>query len=393
MAPPQPSTAAAGEEPEDAGLQELLGAIALEEAGPPPSDTHPRYRLLTKVSPVQPRSWQLQPGLQPLQRPLAINADAMAKLIHYLECGMSITAAWERAGLQPQLSVYFGPMRSIVEELQSCAPVASNEQEEGGEHASCDAHLTCARETAKCSGGQLDERNVCGAVCSHGVPVRQLFMSSPAHEHFWQYRAMLALARQFLPELEAVLLDINCQFSKNVEKRMPSVAAGLRFFIGWLHAKAGHNLECQLRFNAMFGDGLGRCFGEGIEQLWAELKPIQRIQRYETLPHRQVTLELALHHVAMSKWERSWELLVQTWRLTVRRKKQLEAELTVLVAKATAEGYSVDASDTFVLAEQVPLKLTPAQQYVKKLAAKATHERLTAGGGAAIAGLDSNAGR
>lgn len=47
-----------------------------------------------------------------------------------------------------------------------------------------------------------------------------------------------------------------------------SVGSGLRFYIGWLHAKAGHNLECQLAFNAMFGVGLGRLFGEGIEQLW-----------------------------------------------------------------------------------------------------------------------------
>ena len=39
------------------------------------------------------------------------------------------------------------------------------------------------------------------------------------------------------------------------------------------------------------------------------------------------------------------------------------------------------------------LKLTPEQQYVQKLATKAMHERLAAGGGAAIAGLDFNAGR
>lgn len=42
----------------------------------------------------------------------------------------------------------------------------------------------------------------------------------------------------------------------------------LRCFIGWLHAKAGHNVDCQLQFNAMFGEQLGRNFGEGIEQLW-----------------------------------------------------------------------------------------------------------------------------
>lgn len=45
--------------------------------------------------------------------------------------------------------------------------------------------------------------------------------------------------------------------------------------------------------------------------LQAALKVVARIQRYEALPHRIVTLELALHHFAMGKYARSWELLVQ----------------------------------------------------------------------------------
>ena len=83
---------------------------------------------------------------------------------------------------------------------------------------------------------QLDERNVCGAVCSHGVPIRQLFMSSPAHENFSQYKAMVALALHHVPELEVLLLDIGCQFSKHMQRRMPTWASRLRCFIGWLHA-------------------------------------------------------------------------------------------------------------------------------------------------------------
>lgn len=230
----------------------------------------------------------------------------------------------------------------------------------GGEPTACEAHLTCARETAKRGGGVLDERNVCGAVCSHGVPVRSSFMSSSEHENFGQYVAMLAVLRStLLPEMEALLLDINCQFSRHVKNNVEQLADGLRFCIGWLHAKAGHNLDCQLEFNAMFAEGLGRCFGEGIEQLWvraskflaapslrlayvlsckaapwnvgmpislvdinswwlylplsmqAALKPVARIQRYEALHHRLVTLELALHHFGMGKYSKSWQLLVQ----------------------------------------------------------------------------------
>lgn len=45
--------------------------------------------------------------------------------------------------------------------------------------------------------------------------------------------------------------------------------------------------------------------------LQAALKPVTRIQRYEALPHREVTLELALSHFAMGKYVKLPSLLVQ----------------------------------------------------------------------------------
>lgn len=70
------------------------------------------------------------------------------------------------------------------------------------------------------------------------------------------------------PWLQVLLLDINCQFSKHLSRNYPALASNLHFYIGWLHAKAGHNLECQMQFNALLAPGLGRCFGEAIEQCW-----------------------------------------------------------------------------------------------------------------------------
>lgn len=273
--------------------------------------------------------WALWAGIVAEQRPLSINADANVKLNHYRDCGASTSAAYRDAGLQPQIAEYFGDAEEIALSLQAGGAGTQDAGDAAGtlaglhEHeqhwlgtldqlstanrtwpavldpaqlpcllwwirhsphltnaslpanagtggAGCDAHLTCARETAKRSGGVLDEKNVCGAVCSHGVPVKQLFMTCPANENFTQYVAMLAVARLLgvLPEMEQLLLDINCQFSKHLAKRYPHLAHQLGCHIGWLHAKAGHNLECQLEFNAMFAAGLGRCFGEGIEQLW-----------------------------------------------------------------------------------------------------------------------------
>lgn len=241
----------------------------------------------------------------------------------------------------------------------------------------CDAHLTCSRVDASPGRSSVvDHKNVCGAVCPHAVPVEGTFISSPAHENFAQYVALLGVVQEGLGlTVETFLLDINCQFSKHLRANYPRLAGGMSFYIGWLHAKAGHNLECQLEFNAMFGGGEGRCIGESIEQLWvskpcklcppccfvwrcggrtagglwwgvvlqknaegwqiygcplsrfpllplwlrllvplgmqAALNVVARIQRYEALPHRLVTLELAVHHYAMGKYARSSELLVQ----------------------------------------------------------------------------------
>ncbi len=70
----------------------------------------------------------------------------------------------------------------------------------------------------------MDHKNVCGAVCAHGVPVKGLFISSSAHENFLQYVAMLSVARVVLKlALDVFFLDINCQFSKHLEN-----------YIGWL---------------------------------------------------------------------------------------------------------------------------------------------------------------
>lgn len=59
-----------------------------------------------------------------------------------------------------------------------------------------------------------------------------------------------------------------------------------------------------------------RHVGWSLACLQAALKPIARMQRYEVLLHRLETIELALHHIAMGKYARCWELLVQVRGLT-----------------------------------------------------------------------------
>lgn len=138
----------------------------------------------------------------------------------------------------------------------------------------CDAHLTCARPLASKSGGVTDIKCTAGSCCvSHGVPLKEGFLSGDTPEQFAHYVALLSVLVPLIPGVTAILLDINCQFGKHLRNNYPSLATGLQFYIGWLHARAGHGIDCQLEYSAVFKDGLGRCVGELIEQLWVRFGP------------------------------------------------------------------------------------------------------------------------
>lgn len=97
---------------------------------------------------------------------------------------------------------------------------------DAGEGASsCDAHLTCARPVASKSGGVTDVKCTVGTCCApHGVPLKEGFLSGETPEQFAYYIALLLVLRQLIPPLAAVLLDINCQFSKHVRAKYPTQA-------------------------------------------------------------------------------------------------------------------------------------------------------------------------
>jgi hypothetical protein len=101
------------------------------------------------------------------------------------------------------------------------------------------------------------------------MPGRNTVISCPTAEQFALYDILLGMVVQER-KLGAFGLDINCQFSVHLKNQHPEIAALVgKFIIGWLHAKAGHGLGCQLNFNGLYvGVGLGRCISEQNEQLW-----------------------------------------------------------------------------------------------------------------------------
>lgn len=106
------------------------------------------------------------------------------------------------------------------------------------------------------------------------VPVRASFISSADAENFFLYKAsLMSVLVGGKLKIDGFCLDINCQFSGNLEKDMPLLSALIEHqLVGWLHANAGHKLSCQLKFCGLFRTGLGRCIGEQSEQLWVSYK-------------------------------------------------------------------------------------------------------------------------
>jgi hypothetical protein len=202
-------------------------------------------------------------------RHLVVTADGNYKLNHNANCGTKTAQAFREADLQPRFQRFFGKVNSeVAANLKAVHAPAKTHEDEGV----CTANLSCARRHATARATELDEKCVVGFSCTHGVPLQGLFLSSPTHEQFRLYDMLLkeCAHQENTPsrQLAGLVLDINCQYEAHVRNLDAEFASSHAFLIGWLHSKSGHNLDCQLRYSAMFAPGTGRLIGENMEHIW-----------------------------------------------------------------------------------------------------------------------------
>jgi hypothetical protein len=108
--------------------------------------------------------------------------------------------------------------------------------------------------------------------------------------------------------------DINCQYSKNLKRRLEannfiSLPPGLWIqpSIGLWHVH-GHKAECFTRYAPNFISGVGRVDGEIMETLWSSLNIISPSARGMATPHRQELLDFQMNDnnflkmVRMREW-------------------------------------------------------------------------------------------
>lgn len=232
--------------------------------------------------------------------------DAATKPNHFRKCA-AVTK-----GIPPNLMCNFAEAEAEVRALEregklSLKDYVDSDCADNDNIRECDNHLHCARHEAPAAGaGPCDVHGVVGGVCSHGIPLKGMFIDMHGPEQFIYYLVMLKTLLKHCPTIKAVYVDFACRlkvtWQRFVAKQKDrfftteaeaSAAKDLRLIVNWMHGSS-HNLSCQLQNNGRYTIGAGRRHGEGSEQLWSMLKAAATLMRYMKHSHRREWLEASL---------------------------------------------------------------------------------------------------
>jgi hypothetical protein len=202
--------------------------------------------------------------------------DAVTKLSHWFTSGSASRF------IPPRLSQFFGPVNQRIDEafasgrlnLESTIQAGSADGPEADD-SSC--NIRCGRSNASAKNDSVDRYGVVGAVCMHGVPLRELFCDMPTPEQYSYYLHMLNHLVQRCDNIGDVYIDFGCQFKKawkryyDAHPYLPQHARDLRILVNWLHG-SGHSLSCEVVNSGRYTVDAGRAVGEQMEQLFSETK-------------------------------------------------------------------------------------------------------------------------
>jgi hypothetical protein len=237
--------------------------------------------------------------------PLSLSMDGNTKASHYRNCGAATR------GLTSSINIHYGEGDQEVRDKHNCNTLSLDRlipaQDNAGavdtdaavaepapaapehEPADCTTEIHCARVDVAHQPTGVDVCGVLGTVCAHTVPVRGGFCDMLTYESYSYYIVMLiTLLLRCAPtsNVRDIFVDFACQLRKSWNRflRLGKSATGeqieearlehikqVRLLVNWMHAE-GHTLKCQLTSSGRYSADCGRRYGEGTEQLWAQLK-------------------------------------------------------------------------------------------------------------------------
>lgn len=193
---------------------------------------------------------------------VVICMDAVTKPGHYSKCAM----ASAECDLEPRISLHYGAPDKRARELhatgrlnlQHLAPLPGQQQvTPTDEENCCTAQLSCSRPNSKAAGAR-DIHGVVGAVCTHGVPLRESFVDLYVPECFSYYLIILThILVAAMGAIKTVYIDFACRLTHTYQRHLqhtyrqeqaqaPSALADVNLCVNWMHASS-HNMECQLQ--------------------------------------------------------------------------------------------------------------------------------------------------
>ncbi|BDA51460.1 hypothetical protein COCOBI_19-0150 [Coccomyxa sp. Obi] len=297
----------------------------------------------------------VDPAETPNLRPMGITADGCQKVNRYASCGRAMGNV-----AVPRHRVYLGDCHDAVDATLTSLgrPTMQPETE-------CGASLACARPYATKSGGVTDIKCLITCTCLHTVPGKGCFMGVKTHEHFAFYDLLLSC---FIPD------------------RLASFAEMLGI------PPEGHGLDCQLKYKAMFAEGLGRAIGENAEQLHAFLKPLAKSLRYMALPNWHDFLDDAIGVFALRKFRGFAEGLVKHAEDVRKRHEELLKDIELIKAKASAMNVILDSAAVLSVARPAAL-FDDRMEYARLIMEKDFLDTFAGANGAYLAAVSGAVGK
>lgn len=218
---------------------------------------------------------------------ISVDLDAVTKANHFRNCGAATK------GIGPNITGNYGEAEAEVRALDGAGLLNLNSYVDTFDDPSpvdndnnrdCSSSLHCARPEAPAASGPCDVHGIVGGVCSHGFPLKGLFMDMHGPEQFVYYLILLKCLIKSCPAVSDVYVDFACRLkitwqrfiTKQGHKFFSSeaeyaAAKDLRLLVNWMHGSS-HDLSCQLRNNGRYTANAGHKHGEGSEQLWSQVK-------------------------------------------------------------------------------------------------------------------------
>ncbi|XP_068739812.1 uncharacterized protein [Montipora capricornis] len=241
----------------------------------------------------------------------------------------------------------FRYITSILNNLKQFNPLLESEHEcPACPKEQCNQFQAGSSLRSKNKSKKLDETALFGASCKHEVPLK--FFSLKRGEEIGNAVFLLKWIKEMVDNKSIhvyFFYDIACVLGTHLRNtHQGSILDKVALAIPAFHCY-GHKVSCQVNYSGRRLEGFGMSDGKVMERLWSYLRPTGKITKEMTPAHRVDTLtESILIHFARKSISALGDRLCDHFKEAVETKKEMEAQLNLLILKLNETGNKVEIS-------------------------------------------------